>query len=157
MTPNPVTVPSDEKIREVAAILRKNHIGGLPVMDGRVIVGIVTETDILSLLKTGDLSDDLWLPSPLEIIEVPIREAINWEKTRRALSNIGDTPVNEVMSTNIIAIDEGADIDEAASVMLREGVARLPVLKDGDLTGIVTRMDIVSGIGAAYEPGSEEL
>jgi CBS domain-containing protein len=33
--------------------------------------------------------------------------------------------------------------------MLHEGIARLPVLRDGKLIGIVTRADIVHGLGAS--------
>jgi CBS domain-containing protein len=156
MTPNPITVSVHAKVREAAGLLRKNRIGGLPVMDDDSLVGIVTESDIISLLNTGDLSEDLWLPSPLEIIEVPIREYINWEKTKKALSNIGDSEVSEVMSSEVIAIGEDADVEEAAAVMLREGIARLPVLKGGRLVGIVTRADIVRGIGSAYESEAGE-
>ncbi|MDK2890797.1 MAG: hypothetical protein PWR21_1429, partial [Methanoculleus sp.] len=101
------------------------------------------------LLDTGDLSDDLWLPSPLEVIEVPVREFINWEKTKRALADIGDMEVRRVMSSPVIAIDEDSDIADAASLMLREGIARLPVLRDDNLVGIVTRADIVHGLGAS--------
>ena len=151
MTPSPLTVPVDATVSEAAAILRKNRIGGLPVMEGDKIVGIVTETDILSLLDTGEISEDLWLPSPLEVLEVPIREFINWERTRSALSDIGNSPISTVMSDNVISIDEDADIEEAAAIMLREGIARLPVVKGGRLVGIVTRLDIVRGVGSRYE------
>jgi len=151
MTPSPLTVPVDATVSEAAAILRKNRIGGLPVMEGDKIVGIVTETDILSLLDTGEISEDLWLPSPLEVVEVPIREFINWERTRSALSDIGNSPISTVMSDNVISIDEDADIEEAAAIMLREGIARLPVVKGGRLVGIVTRLDIVRGVGSRYE------
>jgi Predicted transcriptional regulator, contains C-terminal CBS domains len=149
MTPDPVTVRVDSPVREAAGLLRKYHIGGLPVMDGERVAGIVTETDVLSLLDTGDLSSDLWLPSPLEVIEVPVREFINWEKTKRALTNIGDMEVRRVMSSPVIAIDEESDITDAAAQMLQEGIARLPVLRDGRLVGIVTRADIVQGLGAS--------
>ncbi len=149
MTPDPVTVRVDSPVREAAGLLRKYHIGGLPVMDGERVAGIVTETDILSLLDTGDLSADLWLPSPLEVIEVPVREFINWEKTKRALTDIGDMEVRQVMSSPVIAIGEDSDIADAASLMLHEGIARLAVLRDGKLVGIVTRADIVQGIGAS--------
>lgn len=149
MTPDPVTVRVDSPVREAAGLLRKYHIGGLPVMNGDRVAGIVTETDILSLLDVGDLSDDLWLPSPLEVIEVPVREFINWEKTKRALADIGNMEVRRVMSSPVIAIDEEADITDAAAQMLQEGIARLPVLRDGRLVGIVTRADIVRGIGAS--------
>ena len=151
MTPDPVTVRVDSPVSEAAGLLKKYHIGGLPVMDGDRVAGIVTETDILSLLDVGDISDDLWLPSPLEIIEVPVREFINWEKTKRALTDIGSLEVRRVMSSPVIAIDEDADITDAASQMLHEGIARLPVLRDGRLVGIVTRADIVRGIGMSSE------
>jgi len=147
MTPDPVTVRVDSPIREAAGLLRKYHIGGLPVMDGDRVAGIVTETDIISLLDTGSLSSDLWLPSPLEVIEVPVREFINWEKTKRALTDIGDREVRRVMSSPAVTIDEESDIADAASLMLRERIARLPVIRNGRLIGIVTRADIVRGIG----------
>ena len=147
MTPDPVTVRVDSPIREAAGLLRKYHIGGLPVMDGDRVAGIVTETDIISLLDTGSLSSDLWLPSPLEMIEVPVREFINWEKTKRALTDIGDREVRRVMSSPAVTIDEESDIADAASLMLRERIARLPVIRNGKLIGIVTRADIVRGIG----------
>lgn len=147
MTPDPVTVRVDSPVREAAGLLRKYHIGGLPVMDGDRVAGIVTETDIISLLDTGSLSSDLWLPSPLEVIEVPVREFINWEKTKRALTDIGDREVRRVMSSPAVTIDEESDIADAASLMLRERIARLPVIRNGKLIGIVTRADIVRGIG----------
>jgi len=147
MTPDPVTVRVDSPIREAAGLLRKYHIGGLPVMDGDRVAGIVTETDIISLLDTGSLSSDLWLPSPLEVIEVPVREFINWERTKRALTDIGDREVRRVMSSPAVTIDEESDIADAASLMLRERIARLPVIRNGRLIGIVTRADIVRGIG----------
>ena len=147
MTPDPVAVRVDSPIREAAGLLRKYHIGGLPVMDGDRVAGIVTETDIISLLDTGSLSSDLWLPSPLEVIEVPVREFINWEKTKRALTDIGDREVRRVMSSPAVTIDEESDIADAASLMLRERIARLPVIRNGKLIGIVTRADIVRGIG----------
>jgi CBS domain-containing protein len=156
MTANPVTIRVDAPVREAAGLLRKYRIGGLPVMDGEKVAGIVTETDILSLLDTGNLSEDLWLPSPLEVIEVPVREFINWEKTKRALTHIGDMEIQRVMSSPVIAIDEESDIEEAAALMLREGIARLPVLRDGRLVGIVTRADIVRGVGASAGAVSED-
>jgi CBS domain-containing protein len=151
MTPEPLTIQADANVSDAASILRKKRIGGIPVMEGERLVGIVTETDLLSLLDVGELSDDLWLPSPLEIIEIPIREFVNWEKTRKALTDISESPVSDIMSTDVIYIDEGAEIEEAAKLMLSEGIARLPVVRDDRLVGIVTRQDIVRGIGTALQ------
>ncbi len=147
MTRNPITVSADDPVRTAAGLLRVHRIGGLPVMEQDRLVGIITESDIIALLETGRLSDDLWLPSPLEVIEVPVREFVNWEKTKMALTNIGDKKVREIMSHPVITIDEDADIEDAASLMLSHKIARLPVVTEGHLIGIVTRADIVRGVG----------
>jgi len=153
MSKKTIVVPAKAPVRTAAAMMKENNIGGLPVMDGDDLVGIITDSDIMKLLKTGQISDDLWLPSPLEIIEVPVREMINWEKTKHALANIGDMQVEKVMSSPAISIGPDADIEEAASVMLREKIARLPVVEDGILIGIIARSDIVHGIGSTYSAG----
>jgi CBS domain-containing protein len=150
MSRKPVVVSAKDPVRKAAALMKENNIGGLPVMEGDELVGIITDSDIMKLLETGKISDDLWLPSPLEIIEVPVREMINWEKTKHALTNIGDQHVEKVMSSPPVTIGPDADIEEAASIMLHEKVARLPVVEDGILVGIVARSDIVHGIGSGY-------
>lgn len=146
MTRNPVTVEASAPVREAAALLRKHKIGGLPVMERGKLVGMITESDILRLLETGKISDDLWLPSPLEVIEVPIREIINWEKTKHALTGIGNVEVRKVMSHPAISIGEDEDIEDAAALLLSRKITRLPVLRNGTLVGIVARADIVRGV-----------
>jgi CBS domain-containing protein len=54
-----------------------------------------------------------------------------------------DVLAEEVMSKKIITIPQNASITEAAKIMATHGVKRLPVVKDGELVGIVTQSDIV--------------
>lgn len=150
MTKDPVTCTADTPLRQVVSLFRKHHIGGLPVMEGKELAGMITESDLIGLLKTERISDDLWLPSPFEVIEVPIREYINWEKTKHALENIGDMPATKVMTRRIITITEDQDVEAAAALMLKEGISRLPVMRGRKLVGIITRADIINAIGAAY-------
>ena len=112
---------------------------------------MITETDLLKLLMTKGPSDDLWLPSPFEIIELPIREFINWERTKEALTDIGSREVISVMSSPVISIAPGADIEAAASLMLQKKIDRLAVVDNGKLTGIITREDIVWAISGGAE------
>lgn len=150
MTPRPITVAPDTPVSQVSLLMKKNRIGGIPVAKDGKAVGIVTETDILSLLTMPEINDDLWLPSPFEVIEIPIRELMNWEKTKEALSDVGSMPISEVMSDDLICVAPGVDIEEAANIMMKEGIARLPVVDDGLLVGIVTRADLVRGLGSRY-------
>ena len=150
MTKDPVVCSTETPLREVVALFRKHHIGGLPVLEGTDLVGIVSESDLISLLETERISDDLWLPSPFEIIEVPIREYINWEKTKHALTNIGDMPVKKVMTHRVITATGEMNVEAAAALMLKEGISRLPVLKGTRIVGIITRADIINAIGSSY-------
>jgi CBS domain-containing protein len=150
MTKDPIVCSAETTLREAVRLMRKHHIGGLPVMEGTELVGILTESDLISLLESEKISDDLWLPAPFEIIEIPIREYINWEKTKHALRNIGDMPAKKVMTRKVITTTEKMDIEEAAALMLKERIARLPVMRGKKLVGILARADIINAIGASY-------
>jgi CBS domain-containing protein len=150
MTKEPVMCTAETTLREAVGLMRKHHIGGLPVMENTELVGIITESDLISLLESERISDDLWLPSPFEIIEIPIREYINWEKTKHALTNIGDMPVKKVMTHKVITATEEMEIEEAAALMLKEGISRLPVMRGKKVVGILARADIINAIGSSH-------
>ena len=156
MTKEPVMCTAETTLREAVGLMRKHHIGGLPVMEGQELVGIITESDLISLLESERISDDLWLPSPFEIIEIPIREYINWEKTKHALTNIGDMPVKKVMTRKVIIATEEMEIEEAAALLLKEGISRLPVMREKKVVGILARADIINAIGSSHSFNEEE-
>lgn len=52
--------------------------------------------------------------------------------------------VQDIMSTNLVVADQDMTINDAARVMFRMGISRLPVIdKKGNLVGIITNTDIV--------------
>jgi CBS domain-containing protein len=53
-----------------------------------------------------------------------------------------DEPVGLVCSTDVIGVDADADISVAARLMREHAVRRLPVLQDGQVTGIVSQGDL---------------
>lgn len=53
--------------------------------------------------------------------------------------------VAEIMSSPVVSIEPDASLREAAALMLRSGVKRLPVIFQGKLLGIITDTDLVSG------------
>lgn len=56
--------------------------------------------------------------------------------------------VSEVMTSNVITIDESATIKEAAEMMIKYGVRRLPIIEDGAIWGMITAKDIVRFFGS---------
>lgn len=60
-------------------------------------------------------------------------------------TNLGplSVPARQVMSTPVITINENTSLEEAAKLMTKKRVKKLPVVKDDKLVGIVTSMDLV--------------
>lgn len=50
MTLDPITVTSDTSMDEVAEIIVKNKIGGLPIVEGGQLKGIITQQDVLRFM-----------------------------------------------------------------------------------------------------------
>jgi len=147
MNPNVITVTPDTRVRECIKLLRENSISGVPVATDRDLVGIVTENDILSLLEIPEHTG-YWLPSPLEVIEVPVREIIERLELKDSMSeDVGEWKVDRVMKRTVYTINANDDIETATEHMIRHKVNRLPVVDEaGKLIGIVTRGDIIKGI-----------
>jgi CBS domain-containing protein len=54
MTPNPATVSEKDSIKRVAEIMKREDAGVVPVVDGRKIIGLITDRDIVvRLLAEG--------------------------------------------------------------------------------------------------------
>ena len=145
MNSDVVSCRPDDEISNAAQLLKEHDISGLPVVEEGKVVGIVTEADVLKLLEVPE-HGGLWLPSPFEVIEIPIRELINWEDTKHMLADIGTKPVKDIMESEVYAISADSSIEDASSIMVKHKVNRLPVLDDGELVGIITRGDIIRGL-----------
>jgi CBS domain-containing protein len=146
MNPDVVVCSPEDTIGDVARLLKQNNISGLPVVDDGKVVGIVSEGDLLKLLEVPDHSG-LWLPSPFEVFEVPIRELINWEETKRMLDDVGSKPVEEIMNKRVYTVSPEDSIEKASTIITKHKINRLPVIEGGLLVGIVTRGDIIRGLG----------
>jgi len=131
MTPEVVTVEEETPFKEITQLLADCHISALPVLDsdGRV-VGIVSEADLL--LKE-------------EFPEGPAGGHLFQGRRQRATraKAAGDTAV-ELMTAPAITVGPDASVAEAARLLHRHQVKRLPVVDPaGPLLGIVSRADLL--------------
>jgi len=149
-----ITCTPDETVKNAAQVLKKHRISGLPVVKNNELAGIVTETDILKLLKTHSAGGDLWLPSPFEVIEVPLREFIGWEELKHSLESIENKPVEKIMTTRVYTVLPGDSIETASEKMVKHRINRLPVVEKEKLVGIVARGDIIKSLASG---GSENI
>jgi len=146
MNPEPVACQTTDAVSDAVKLLKRNNISGMPVLEGERLAGVVSESDLLKMLS-ADEEGGLWLPSPLEILEVPIRDLIRWERLAAGAEEVGQTRISEVMTKKVHTVSPEDSIEQAASIMVRHRINRLPVLEGERLVGIVTRGDIIAGLG----------
>ena len=120
MTPDPITITPDTSFPDAFRILREKKIRHLPVMKKKKLVGIVTQTDMLHASPSAATS--------LSVFE------INY-----LLANLH---VKEVMTSPPITVSEDDPLEEAARVMVEKKIGCLPVMRNGDLVGMITEIDI---------------
>jgi CBS domain-containing protein len=140
MITNVVTAKPNTTVGELADILVKNKISGVPVVDdqGRVL-GMVSEADII-------LQDvDLHFPYYIQFLESVIYLQSVHKFEERFKKAFG-SKVTEVMSDEVVSVSPDATVREVATLMADRNVNRLPVTENERLVGIVTRGDIVRAI-----------
>ncbi|MFD5411988.1 CBS domain-containing protein [Streptomyces nojiriensis] len=120
MTDEVVAVVSATSFKDVAKLLAQHDISGLPVVDDEDrVVGVVSESDLL--IRQG---------TPV----APHSEA----------SPLAEVTAGEVMSTPAVTVHAEETAADAARLMTRRNVERLPVVDEEDrLVGIVTRRDLL--------------
>ncbi len=138
----------DDPVSLLSKLLKENHISGLPVVEREKVVGIVSETDLLRLFEIPQFTGGLWLPSPFEVIEVPIRNLVRFEEFKKAFEELKSKPVKDIMNKEVQSVSPDDSLEEASSIMVKHKVNRLPVIENGKLVGIVTRSDIIRGLSA---------
>jgi CBS domain-containing protein len=148
MTKDVITCSPTDPIRQIVKLMGENCISGLPVMENGKLVGVISEEDIMKILAGPREPSTLWLPSPFEVLlEIPFRDLLELRNLQRSFKDIGETPVRNIMSKDPVTIEPENDIEDASALMVRYKVNRLPVVKNGKLVGIVTRDDIIQGLG----------
>lgn len=148
MEKNVIKFKSTDRIIDVAQSLRDNKISGAPVVDdnGKVI-GIVSEGDIMRMVEVHSPRINLILPSPLDLIELPLKMKHESDEILEGLKKAGSVLVGEIMTKKIVSILPDESISDAAELMDSHHVKRLPVVDaDKKLVGIVTRGDIIGAM-----------
>ena len=142
MDSTPITVPPDASVEEVVATLRQHELPGVLVVDGDGrCLGIVTEADLVLPDDQGDLHIPHYINlfggtvflEPLGRFEQRLRKAFASKAT-------------DLMTSDPDTVAPETTVQEAARLIHRSGHNRLPVVEDGRLVGVVTRLDVLGAL-----------
>ena len=133
MTSRVIWITKDAPYKEMAARLRENRVGAFPVLDdeGKVI-GVVSEADLLTKEALAGGYDGM----PGMITGVLCRKE---QGKARGIT------AADLMTRPAVTISADAAVENAAKLMYKSKIKRLPVVDAaGHLTGIISRADVLS-------------
>ena len=144
METDPVTVAPETSVQDVVSALREHQLPGLPVVDSEGTVwGIVTEADLV----LPDQDGDLHIPHYINLFGGTVfLEPLSrfGDRLRKAFAaNAAD-----MMTRDVDTVGPDTTVREAARLIHESGHNRLPVVKDGKLVGVVTRIDVLGALAA---------
>jgi CBS domain-containing protein len=138
MTKEVVTARPDMTLKDAAREMAAHGISGMPVVDEEMrVVGVISEADLIAKQihepeANGHLLRRLAHRGPTD-------------EERRFNAHL----VSAAMTSPAVTVDAYYTLPGAAGEMLEHGVNRLPVLRAGELVGIVTRADLVRAFARA--------
>jgi len=129
MTPDPITAPPTMTLPDALKLMAQRSFRRLPIVEKGKLVGIVTRGDLRGA-------------QPSEATSLSIFE-LNYLVDRITLG--------QIMTRNPLTVTDTTTIQDAARLMLQRKVSGLPVMKDGQLVGIITESDIFRLVARTWD------
>ena len=132
-----VTVKPYSTVKEVAKTLVDRRISAVPVVDdvGK-LVGIISEGDLMHRSETGTERQYRWW---IRLVEGDASLPADYIKAhgRKAA---------DIMTQNVITAAPDTALDEVAITMEKNSIKRIPIVRNGQLVGIVSRANLVQAL-----------
>lgn len=139
-----VSVAPDTPVREIAALLLEKRISAVPVFDNGRLVGLVSEGDLLHRREIGT--------------DRPKRAGSWWLRLFSSDQTPGEYVkahgrlARDVMTRKVETVAPDASLTDIATLLESRGIKRVPVVRDGQVVGIVSRANLVQALAGAHAP-----
>ncbi|KDE55423.1 CBS domain-containing protein [Methanoculleus sp. MH98A] len=110
-------VAPEDNVAYARNLMLKHRVSRLPVMEGDKLRGILTKKDIAYRLRQ---TEPMWRRRPIDRI-----------------------PVSVLMAPEPITVAPETTIRDIATIMLDKDISGIPVIEDGRVSGIVTKLDVM--------------
>lgn len=140
MTKKIVSVSPDDSIKNVASVLSKYKIHGVPVVENKKVLGIIAGADFFTKDKQS-----VYLPSYIDFLEeirvvdtVPLLQ-------RRKMRILLNAKAADIMTKDCKIVSQDADLGELLKMYTHSGIYTLPVVDENmEIAGVVTLSDLVN-------------
>ena len=151
MTRDVQSVSPDDDVGDVLTRLARVGFNGFPVTEDGLVVGIVTQGDLVDLFQPSGRT--LWIPIgfPPFLESLTYAVDLSWDELDLGidLARNAGRPIRDVMTTDVVTVGPDADVDELLAILAdrERDINRLPVVDEADaLLGIVARQDLLGAL-----------
>ena len=138
MIRDPAFVGPDTTARQIVDRMRERRLRGMPVVEDRIPIGIVTGSDLIERAGLG--------------VRMSLLPGLEPHEVGHTLDRLLHVVARDVMTAPAIVIPESLPLSQAASAMVTHKLKRLPVVNErGVLVGILSRIDILRTVTDALE------
>lgn len=139
-----ITVNPSASVREVAKIFLERRISAVPVVDEQgKLIGIVSEGDLMHRAEAGTERKRSWW----------LQGFIGDETLAAEYVKAHARKVTDVMTRRVITASPDSPLHEIASLLENNSIKRVPIVKDGQVVGIVSRANLIQAVAS----GRKEL
>lgn len=121
MTKNVVKLNLSDDLTKAEILFKKHHIRHIPVVNGNVIIGMLSYTDLLRISFADAIEDE-------DDVDTTVYNMFT---------------VEQVMAKKIVSISPETTIKEAAEILAKKEFHALPVCEGELLVGIITTTDLI--------------
>ncbi len=133
----------NEVSNTVERLMTKDVLAVLPSHSLAEAAQVMVERDVgaAMVVEKGEL---MGIITERDLLRALARSLVPW-----------NTPVSDCMTSDPITIEPEVPAEEAVRAMVDKGFRHLPVLKDGEIVGIVSMRDLVTQLTQSF-PAEEE-
>jgi CBS domain-containing protein len=137
-----ISVKQSCTVKEVAQTLLERRISAVPVVDDKgKLVGIVSEGDLMHRAEIGTERRHSWW---LRVLTGD--DALAAEYTKAHARTVAD-----VMTRDVITASPDTPLHEIAALLERRSIKRVPIVRDGELVGIVSRANLLQALASNHK------
>ena len=123
MSPTVITANGQMSIEKTTKMMvQQGGFRKLPVVQDSILIGMVTASDIMRYLGSGEAFG--------KVVTGDIGEVMS-------------QPIKILVRRDLVTTEKDADLGWAAETMMEKGVGALPVMDNGSLLGIITKRDFI--------------
>jgi predicted transcriptional regulator len=141
MTPHPARIQNSATLQRAAELIAMSRVTDLMVFDDQNnFVGVLSEVDILQ----SALPDISQILDEGGSVDTAFDIFINKGK------NLANMPITPLIVQEPMVVDENDHVAKIAVVLIDKNIRLLPVVKDGQLVGTVSRADVCRAVVGTF-------